>query len=200
MKEQIRNKKDDKEDLRWLRKAKMGNQRAFEKLVLKYQQRIYFTVRKMVLDHSDSNDIVQDTFVKAYTNLHQFDERFPFYPWLHRIAINTTLNHQTKASRRKEIFTIEGEEEYKQFKPSTENPLKEIIQKELKDHVAQAMEQLSFNQRTVFVLRTSEGLSYQEIGQQLNISVGTVMSRLSRAREKLKDLLQPYLTDMDIEE
>lgn len=200
MKDTIRNIKDDREDLRWIHKAKMGNQKAFGKLVLKYQKRIYYTVRKMVLNHSDSNDIVQDTFVKVYMNLHRFDEQFPFYPWLHRIAINTTLNHQTKLSRRRENFRIEGVEEFEQVKSRNENPLKKIIQSELEDQVSKAMEQLPFDQRTVFVLRTSEGLSYREIGQQLNISVGTVMSRLSRAREKLKDLLQPYLRNKDIEE
>ena len=193
-------KKDDIEDLRWVVKAKGGSQKAFEKLVVKYQKRIYFTVRKMVLDHSNSDDIVQDTFIKAYTNLHQFDERFPFFPWLYRIAINTTLNHQAKASRRREVFSIEREEGYKQFKRSDENPLKEIIQKELKGRVAKAMELLPFDQRTVFILRTSDGLSYQEIGEQLNISIGTVMSRLSRAREKLKGQLRSYLANMDIEE
>lgn len=198
MKGQIRNKKDDKEDLRWVRKAKRGNRKAFEKLVFKYQKRVYFTVRKMVMDHSDSNDIIQDTFVKVYMNLHKFDEQFPFYPWLHRIAINTTLNHQTKTSRRKEMYTIDGEEEFIQVKSNDKNPLKEVIQNELEVQVYHAMEQLPVEQRTVFILRTSEGLSYQEISQQLNISLGTVMSRLSRAREKLKDLLQPYLTDKDI--
>lgn len=198
MPDKTRNKKDDWEDLRWVRKAKRGNRKAFEKLVFKYQRRVYFTVRKMVMNHNDSDDIVQDTFVKAYMNLHQFNEQFPFYPWLHRIAINTTINHQGRSFRRKEIFTIDGEEEYIQAKPNNENPLKELIHGELEEHVALAMEQLPFDQRTVFVLRTSEGLSYQEIGQQLNISLGTVMSRLSRAREKLKDLLQPYLIDKDI--
>jgi RNA polymerase sigma-70 factor (ECF subfamily) len=71
--------------------------------------------------------------------------------------------------------------------------MKETLHRELEDRVAEAMERLPFDQRTVFVLRTSEGLSYQEISEQLNVSVGTVMSRLSRAREKLRDLLKPYL-------
>ena len=91
--------KDDKQDLRWIRKVKKGNKKAFEKLVLKYQKIIYSTVCKMILNHSDTNDIVQDTFVKAYMNLHRFDENFPFYPWLYRIAINNTLNYQMKTSR-----------------------------------------------------------------------------------------------------
>ena len=193
MNARIGNRRDDSEDLRWVRKARTGNQKAFEKLVVKYQKRIYSTVRRMVLDHNDTNDIVQDTFVKVYTHLHRFDEQYPFYPWLHRIAINTALNHQKKRSRRKERFAIEGDVEFNKVESADENPLKETLHRELEDRVAEAMERLPFDQRTVFVMRTSEGLSYQEISEQLNVSVGTVMSRLSRAREKLRDLLKPYL-------
>ena len=195
------NNRDDREDLQWVRKAKNGNQKAFEKLVLKYQKRIYFTVRKMVLDHDDSNDIVQDIFVKAYMNLHQFNEQFPFYPWLHRIAVNTTLNQQAKSGRRKEVFSIGGEEinSVVVTTPGDASPIREMIQGELEVKVTEAMEQLPLDQRMVFILRTSEGLSYQEISDQLQISMGTVMSRLSRAREKLKNLLEPYFFDKDIE-
>jgi len=197
----IQNKRDDKEDLKWVRKAKKGNRKAFDQLVLKYRKRIYFAVRKMVLDHDDSNDIVQDTFVKAYIKMDQFNEQFPFYPWLHRIAINTTLNQQGKVTRRKESFSIDSDEEPELIESSDEDktPLNVMIHDELEKIIARAMEHLPLDQRMVFVLRTSEGLSYQEISQQLSISMGTVMSRLSRAREKLKDLLEPYFINKDIE-
>ncbi len=194
MKNQIKNK-DDKDDLKWVCKAKEGNRKAFEKLVLKYQKNIYFMVRKMIVDHSDANDIVQDTFVKAYLNLHRFDEQYPFYPWLHRIAINTTLNFQTKISRVKETFTNLEDNKVRQLALNNENPLEEIIESEMKEKVTEALQLLPFDQRMIFILRTSEELSYQEISDRLNISIGTVMSRLSRARSKLKNLLQPYLSE-----
>ncbi len=194
MKNQIKNK-DDKDDLKWVCKAKEGNRKAFEKLVLKYQKNIYFMVRKMIVDHSDANDIVQDTFVKAYLNLHRFDEQYPFYPWLHRIAINTTLNFQTKISRVKETFTNSEDNKVRQLALNNENPLEEIIESEMKEKVTEALQLLPFDQRMIFILRTSEELSYQEISDRLNISIGTVMSRLSRARSKLKNLLQPYLSE-----
>ena len=197
MKDQARNK-TDKEDFRWVRKARKGNKRAFEKLVLKYQKRIYYTVRKMILDHDDTNDIVQDTFVKAYSNLHRFDEQFSFYPWLHRIAINTTLNFQTKRSRIKASFPYTEDDEVNQSAINSENPLDEIIEIEFKEKFGEALQQLPYDQRMVFILRTSEELSYQEISEQLDISIGTVMSRLSRARAKLKELLQQYLSDNKI--
>ena len=192
MKDQNKNKAD-KEDLLWVRKARKGNKKAFEKLVLKYQKRIYYLVRKMILEHDDTNDIVQDTFVKAFLNLHQFDEQFPFYPWLHRIAINTTLNFQKKHSRMKDSLTNSEEYEISQIAIDHGNPLEAVIEVEFKQKVNQALQRLPLDQRTVFILRTSEDLSYQEISERLDISIGTVMSRLSRARAKLKELLQQYL-------
>lgn len=195
MNDQIKNKTDN-EDLNWIRAAKRGNQQAFGKLVLKYQKQAYYLVRKMVLDHDDSNDIVQDTFVKAYSNLHRFDEQFSFYPWLQRIAINTTLNFQKKAFRIKQN-AINSEDEIEQA-DSGSNPIDAMIESEFKDRVAEALEQLPFDQRIVFILRTSEDLSYQQISEQLDISIGTVMSRLSRARAKLRALLQQYLSDNDL--
>jgi len=192
MKDQSKNKINN-EDLKWVRKAKKGNQKAFEKLVLKYQKRVYYSIRKMVLDHDDANDIVQDTFVKAYLNLNRFDQRFPFYSWLFRIAINTTINFQTKISRRKKIFPDSNENEIQQCILSNNNQLKDVLQNELNREVVKALEKLPLDQRVVFILKTSEGLSYQEISEQLDISIGTVMSRLSRARTKLRELLQYYL-------
>jgi RNA polymerase sigma-70 factor, ECF subfamily len=181
----------DKEDWRLVRKAKKGNQKAFEKLVFKHQKTIYSVVRKMVLDHDDTNDIVQDTFLKIYSRLDQFNEQYSFYPWLHRIAINTTLNFIERTRRFRETFNRSENQDV--YSSQNGNSLKKIIHNEYEQQIKQALEKLPIDQRMVFVLRTSEGLSYQEISEQLEISIGTVMSRLSRARESLKDLLQPYL-------
>jgi len=197
MKDQDKNK-NEKADLLWVQKARNGNKRAFEKLVLKYQKRIYYSVRKMVLDHDDTNDIVQDTFVKAYSNLHRFDDQFSFYPWLYRIAINTTLNFQTKRARIKASSTNPEDDEVKQAAKTNSNPLDEVIDAELKEKVSESLQQLPYDQRMVFMLRTSEELSYEEISEQLDISIGTVMSRLSRARAKLRELLQQYLSENHI--
>lgn len=196
MKDQYKNTNDN-DDLKWIRKAKNGSHRAFEKLVLKYQQRIYFTVRRIVLDHDDANDIVQDTFVKTYQNLHRFDEQFPFYPWLRRIALNTTLNHQAKVQRKKELLS--DEQQFDQIEVEGANPLQEMMHHELQNKIVEAMAQLPIDQRIVFVLRTNDELSYEEISEQLDISTGTVMSRLSRARAKLKEILLPYLVQREIE-
>ena len=194
MKDQLKNK-TDKEDFKWVRKAKRGNHKAFEKLVIKYQKPIYYSIRKMVLDHDDTNDIVQDTFVKAYSNMHRFDEQFPFYPWLHRIAVNTAINYRTKKSRFIENLPDPAGKKINESILAKNNPLDDFLEKELKSNIAEALERLPVEQRVVFVMRTSEDLSYQEIGEQLDISIGTVMSRLSRARSRLRELLQHYLSD-----
>jgi len=187
----------DKQELRWIRKAKKGNHKAFERLVVKYQKQIYFAVRKIVLDHDDATDIVQESFVKAYKNMGRFDEQYPFYPWLFRIAVNTSLNYQQKISRQRETFVKQNDEEINQLSASNGNPLEQALQTELEEKIANAIAALPFDQRLVFILKTSEDLSYQEISEQLEISPGTVMSRLSRARGKLIELLQPYLTSID---
>lgn len=196
MKDQVKNK-TDKEDFNWIRKAKKGNHKAFEKLVIKYQKPIYYAIRKIVLDHDDTNDIVQDTFVKAYSNMHRVDEQFPFYPWLHRIAINSAINYRTKKSRFIENSPDPGEKEFSEINIAKSNPLEDFLENELKINIAKALKRLPVEQRVVFLMRTSEDLSYREISNQLDISIGTVMSRLSRARARLRELLQHYLSDND---
>lgn len=183
----------DREDRRWVRKSLKGDLRAFEKLVAKYQRSIYLLVRKLIGDHQDTDDIVQETFIKAFTRLHQFDVRQPFFPWLYRIAVNNTINFQKqKAVRDREPL---DEKTISNDQSGDPNPLQQVMQDELQQLVAAAIEQLPADQRMVFLLRTGEGLSYQEISEQLDISIGTVMSRLSRARGKLKLLLAPILND-----
>lgn len=188
-------KREDREDLKWVRKAKKGSRGAFEKLVVKHQKRLYFAVRKIVLNHEDTDDIVQDAFIKAYTNLDGFDERHAFYPWLHRIAVNTAINLLSKSSRKMERAMAEGSDDFVSDENAVDDPLQTVIQHELESHIEQALAEIPLEQRTVYILRVSNGLSYQEIGETLGISQGTVMSRLSRAREKLKSALTPYLAN-----
>ena len=194
MKDRAKNR-SDKEDHRWVQRTKKGNRKAFEKLVVKYQKSIYYAVRKMVMDHEQTNDIVQDTFVKAFSNLHRFDEQYAFYPWLHRIAMNTTLNHLARTSRAKKTFDYVSDDEKSSVISDRENPLEAVILTETRGKVTEALQSLPPEQRMIFLLRTSEELSYQEISEQLDISIGTVMSRLSRARAKLKELLGEYLAE-----
>lgn len=191
---------DERETLRKIRSALAGDHRAFGWIIAKYQKRIYFTVLKMVVNHEDADDVLQETFVKAYTKLDMYDSQYPFYPWLYRIAINTALNHQKKKVRLR-VLPIDDFERNHHEAELSEPPRQafEVAATELSDKLQEALERIPPEQAAIFVLRVNEGLSYQEISDAMDISIGTVMSRLSRAREKLRVFLQPYLDTVDVE-
>lgn len=188
---------NDAADLRLVRQTLKGKRRAFDALVREHQRRIYFMVRKIVLDHDAADDIVQDTFVKAWTGLRQFDQSRPFYPWLQRIAVNTALNYAKKAAR-EDRQRVSDRPEMEPDKSG--DPLQTVIGTELQEGIHAAMARLPKDQRAVLVLRTQEALSYREISDQLGIPPGTVMSKLSRAREKLKKELQPFIGEYTIKD
>lgn len=190
----------EKDVLIYVRKALDGDSRAFEWIIRQYQQRIYFTILQMVMNHEDADDVMQETFIKAYTKLNTFDDTYPFYPWLYRIAVNTALNHQKKKARLRAISLddLDGNNHHADLAESPQQ-MYNMEGNELVTKLREALERIPFEQRTVFMLRVNDGLSYQEISDTLEISIGTVMSRLSRAREKLRSLLQAYLETKDIE-
>lgn len=192
--------KSEKDVLRYIRKSLSGDARAFESIIKKYQKRIYFTVLQMVMNHEDADDVLQETFIKAYTKLSTYDDSYPFYPWLYRIAINTALNHQKKKARLRALSLdeLDGNGHQAELAESPQQ-MYDMEGSELAVRLKLALQRIPFEQRTVFMLRVNEGLSYQEISDTLEISIGTVMSRLSRARDKLRTLLQSYLETKNIE-
>ncbi len=192
--------KSEKDVLRHINRVLAGDSRAFEWIIKKYQRRVYFTVLQMVMNHEDADDVLQETFIKAYTKLNTFDESYPFYPWLYRIAVNTALNHQKKKSRLRamSLDDLDGNNHHAELAESAQQ-VHTMEGNELAGKLWEALDRIPHEQRTVFVLRVNDGLSYQEISDTLEISIGTVMSRLSRAREKLRTLLQAYLETKDIE-
>lgn len=175
-----------RQDLRLVARIKAGDQQAFRSLVERYQARIYALVRAMVGSHALSDDITQDTFIKVYRNLSSFDESYPFFPWLRRIAVNTALTAlQVRRTQNQVALDEDMAEEGALDQAIERNELIRQMQKEIAA--------LPEEQRTVFVLRTQQEMSYEEIATALNLSVGTVMSRLSRARSRLKESLHEYI-------
>ena len=155
----------------------------------RYQRRVYGTAMRILRRHDLADDVVQDAFLRAYQSLARFDRERPFGPWICRIAANLAVNHV-----RSPLAREEGLPETLADEPSAdEGPLSGVLEKEGRAALDSAMERLSPEQRAVFVLRVFEELSYQEIAETLGISPGTVMSRLSRARERLRGALAPYL-------
>lgn len=191
---------NEKDVLKYIQKALSGDANAFEWIIRKYQKRVYFTVLQLVMNHDDADDVLQDTFVKVYTKLGTYDAQYPFYPWLYRIAINTALNHQKKKARIRALSLdhVDGNNHTSDLSESPKQ-MHDMVRGELVIKLKEALNKIPPEQRTVFILRVKEGLSYQEISESLEISMGTVMSRLSRAREKLRVLLQDYLETQNTE-
>ncbi len=178
-----------KEEKELIKKVKNGNRFAFNTLVKNYQKKIYHLARRIVMNHEDADEVVQETFIKAYINISKYSEEYKFYTWLYRIAVNTSLTLLKKKKYRG--LSLEKLTEDGHFQPTSEDDTQQSSQNsELKKLVKEALKSLSPQLRTVFILRTWEEMSYKEIAQTLKISEGTVMSRLNRARDKLKRILK----------
>jgi RNA polymerase sigma-70 factor (ECF subfamily) len=191
---------NDKDVIDYIKRSLLGDANAFEGIVKKYQKRIYYTVLQLVMNHDDADDVIQETFIKAYTKLDTYDDSYPFYPWLYRIAVNTSLNHQKKKARLRaqSLDDLDGNNHHNELAESPQQTF-HAEGGELLTKLKEALGKIPAEQRAVFLLRVREELSYQEISDTLEISIGTVMSRLSRARDKLRTLLNGYLEIKNIE-
>ena len=169
-----------------LAKAKNGDQEAFGKLVERYQRRVYTVIYRFVRNHTEADDLAQEAFIRAFKAIGRFDLRYPFSPWMYRIAINLTLNHLKK--RKLQLVDVDLER-----RPSGNNPQTVMEQGETRRKVHRAIAKLPLKLRQVLVLRVYEDWPYARIAEVLEIPVGTVMSRLARAREALKEELWSLL-------
>lgn len=181
------------EDAVLVRKAQQGDMDAFEGLVRKYQQRVYALCRRLTGAHQSADDLAQETFIKAYFALARFDAEWPLYPWLRRIALNTGLNYLKSRRRERPLDEAALGPRRMPFSPPADGPEERLERAEFEERFERAVASLPSDQRSVFVLRFHEGLSYDEISRALDVPVGTVMSRLNRARQRLKDLLADSL-------
>jgi len=177
----------DEADL--LARAMRGDLLAFEEMVRRYQRRVYSVALRIVRRHDVADDVTQDTFLRAHQALSTFDLTRPFGPWVCRIAANLAVNHVRSPVAREEGLP----EGHAEAAAGASSPLRGVLDREATEKLQAAIDALSTEQRAVFVLRAVEGLSYKEIAEALDISTGTVMSRLFRARERLVESLRPYL-------
>ncbi len=181
------------EDAVLVRKAQQGDMDAFESLVRRYQQRVYALCRRLTGAHQSADDLAQETFIKAYYALARFDTQWPLYPWLRRIAVNTGLNYLKARSRERplEESSLGGRRAPSAAK--SDDPEERLERAEFRAQLDGAVESLPADQKSVFVLRFHESMSYEDISRTLDLPLGTVMSRLNRARQKLKELLADSL-------
>lgn len=184
---------DHPEEKMLIVKAKRGDTKAFELLVRKYQKPIYYLCYRMTGAHQAADDLSQDVFIKAYFALSHFKEEMNFFSWIRKIAVNRAINFLKVWKREK---TMGGDEMRISQNPDAspqEMPEETYQRKQMVKKFKQALQDLSVEQRAIFVLKVYENQSYEQIALTLNIPQGTVMSRLSRARQKLKNAMSEYL-------
>jgi RNA polymerase sigma-70 factor (ECF subfamily) len=172
-----------------LARARQGDLSAFEEVVRRYQRRVYGVALRIVRSHAVADDVAQEALLRAWRSLDRFELGRPFGPWVCRIAANLAVNHVRSPLAREYPLP----DEHGEAATPAASPLEAILDDEAQRVLDAALETLSAEQRAVFVLRAVEEMSYAEIAEALQISPGTVMSRLFRAREKLARAVAPYL-------
>jgi RNA polymerase sigma-70 factor, ECF subfamily len=185
-------------DQQLVERVQRGDKRAFELLVGKYQRKIFRLLSRLIRDPAEIEDVAQEAFIKAYRALPNFRGDSAFYTWLYRIAINTAKNHLVAHGRRAAsssdaaLEDVEGFEDASQLR-NEDTPDRLLLSRQVAEAVNRAIEALPEDLRTAIVLRELEGLSYEEIAASMNCPIGTVRSRIFRAREAVAAELRPIL-------
>jgi len=178
-------------------RAQAGDKRAFDLLVLKYQQKVANLIGRYVRDQSEVLDVTQEAFIKAYRALAGFRGESAFYTWLYRIAVNTVKNHLVAQGRRPPMDDVDAQTAEQldgggRLRESA-TPERQLLTDEIARTVQQALDALPEDLRTAIVLRELEGMSYEEIAAAMECPIGTVRSRIFRAREAIDKRLRPLL-------
>ena len=188
---------ENKTDQALVERVQGGDKAAFDLLVLKYQHKVVNLISRYIHDPSEALDVAQEAFIKAYRALPKFRGDSAFYTWLYRIAINTAKNYLVAQGRRPPKTDIDAEdaEQYEGAGDLREyaTPEHMLMKDEIERTVIETIEQLPEDLRTAITLRELEGLSYEEIAEAMGCPVGTVRSRIFRAREAINKRLEPLL-------
>jgi RNA polymerase sigma-70 factor (ECF subfamily) len=187
-------------DAELVARVQRGDKQAFDLLVLKYQRKIMRLLSRMIRDPSEIEDVAQESFIKAYRALPQFRGDSAFYTWLYRIAINTARNWLAQNNRRPSTSSSYESEDGETFDETdnltdSSNPESEMASRQIAETVNKAMNDLPEELRNAIVMREIDGMSYEDIAQSMNCPIGTVRSRIFRAREAIATRLRPLLGD-----
>jgi RNA polymerase sigma-70 factor (ECF subfamily) len=185
-------------DQQLVERAQRGDKRAFEMLVAKYQRKLGRLLSRFIRDAGEVEDVTQEAFIKAYRALPSFRGESAFYTWLYRIGINTAKNYLVAMGRRAPTTTEFDSEEAENFDDGDQlrdvnTPEAELMSKQIATTVNETMQALPEELRTAITLREIEGLSYEDIATIMNCPIGTVRSRIFRARETIAERLRPLL-------
>lgn len=184
-------------DQQLVERVQKGDKRAFDLLVLKYQHKIFAVISRFIRDHAEVQDVAQDAFIKAYRALPNFRGESAFYTWMYRIAINTAKNYLVARNRRPPASDLDVEDA--EFFAGNDamhemnTPERNLLRDELQAVIDQAFQDLPEDLRTAVTLREIEGLSYEEIAEAMDCPIGTVRSRIFRAREAIDKKIQPLI-------
>lgn len=186
----------DDEELRLLERARDGDREAFGEIVSRYQKRVFRVARRMCRNDDDAWDITQEAFLRAMKAMGGFDTSYRFFTWIYRIVTNLAINMTEKRRRHGEVQFIE------EYDGGGRQVVEDVAQEhaqalQLARAVERAAQELSPPLRAVFVLRVDQQLSYSEIAETLDIAVGTVMSRLNRARKAVRDAVGHLMGEED---
>lgn len=189
---------DREVDQQLVERAQRGDKHAFELLVAKYQRRLGRLISRFVRNVAEAEDVTQDAFIKAYRALPAFRGDSAFYTWLYRIGINTAKNHLVAQGRRAPTSTPLDADEAEEFEDAAllhevATPENELMSKQVVEVVNASLQELPDDLRTALTLREMEGLSYEEIAAVMDCPIGTVRSRIFRAREAIAANLRPLL-------
>ena len=185
-------------DQQLVERAQRGDKRAFELLVVKYQRKLARLLSRFIRDAGEVEDVAQEAFIKAYRALPSFRGESAFYTWLYRIGINTAKNYLVALGRRAPTTTEFDSEEAESFEDGEQlrdvnTPEAELMTKEIANTVNETLQTLPEELRMAITLREIEGLSYEDIATMMNCPIGTVRSRIFRARETIAERLRPLL-------
>lgn len=181
-------------------RVQKGDKRAFDLLVRKYQHKVIGIISRYISDWSECQDVAQEAFIRAYRAIAAFRGDSQFYTWMYKIATNTAKNHLVSMGRRPPTDDIEIEDAMlidggSRLKDRA-TPEHELLRQEIERTVSDTVEQLPEDLKTAITLREVEGMSYEEIAQTMNCPIGTVRSRIFRARDAIDQQLRPLLSDV----
>lgn len=189
-------------DQRLVERVQKGDKRAFDLLVKKYQHKIIALIGRYVHDHHEQQDVAQDAFIKAYRAINNFRAESAFYTWMYRIAINTAKNHLVHRGRRPpgtdvDVVDAENFSQVARMRDS-DSPEANLMRDELEERIFAAIDKLPDDLKTAISLREFEGLSYEDIAEVMQCPVGTVRSRIFRAREAIDKAIKPLINPSDV--